>query len=250
MARYTSGDRLLETRTTADGTPLATLSLRHGKRARRRFAASFRSFFFSFSSPSVSALFPDSLARSRTDSRSPNFLGTTANSARETEATRSAAGEHRRRRKSGSTRARFLTSKWPFQDVAAFSEDSFDVKEWINRTFKSAEAQENKDVSRTGPPSPLPPISAPVARSAPRDRRCGARRPPNWRFPPARAPVVAHADPLLSKTLLFFALPRGSSAPDGGRYFYGLACLVPKIMSERYRRTINFPAYSAHLFVI
>jgi len=24
------------------------------------------------------------------------------------------------------------------------------VKEWINRTFKSAEAQENKDVSRTG----------------------------------------------------------------------------------------------------
>ncbi|XP_036140940.1 conserved oligomeric Golgi complex subunit 7 isoform X1 [Monomorium pharaonis] len=31
------------------------------------------------------------------------------------------------------------------QDVAAFSEDSFDVKEWINRTFKSTEAQENKD---------------------------------------------------------------------------------------------------------
>lgn len=57
----------------------------------------------------------------------------------------------------------FLTSKWPFQDVAAFSEDSFDVKEWINRTFKSAEAQENKDVSRTilGPPSPILSISVP-----------------------------------------------------------------------------------------
>ncbi|CAK9812034.1 Conserved oligomeric Golgi complex subunit 7 [Anthophora plagiata] len=30
-------------------------------------------------------------------------------------------------------------------DVSAFSEDSFDVKDWINKTFKSAEAQENKD---------------------------------------------------------------------------------------------------------
>ena len=30
-------------------------------------------------------------------------------------------------------------------DVSAFSEDTFDVKEWINKTFKSAEAQENKD---------------------------------------------------------------------------------------------------------
>ncbi|XP_020281658.1 conserved oligomeric Golgi complex subunit 7 isoform X1 [Pseudomyrmex gracilis] len=30
-------------------------------------------------------------------------------------------------------------------DVSAFSEETFDVKEWINRTFKSAEAQENKD---------------------------------------------------------------------------------------------------------
>ncbi|KAK2585977.1 hypothetical protein KPH14_010552 [Odynerus spinipes] len=30
-------------------------------------------------------------------------------------------------------------------DVSAFSEDTFDAKEWINRTFKSAEAQENKD---------------------------------------------------------------------------------------------------------
>lgn len=30
-------------------------------------------------------------------------------------------------------------------DVSAFSEDTFDAKEWINCTFKSAEAQENKD---------------------------------------------------------------------------------------------------------
>ncbi|KAG7190161.1 hypothetical protein KM043_006288 [Ampulex compressa] len=30
-------------------------------------------------------------------------------------------------------------------DVSAFSEDTFDVKDWINKTFKSAEAQENKD---------------------------------------------------------------------------------------------------------
>ncbi|XP_076681103.1 conserved oligomeric Golgi complex subunit 7 isoform X2 [Andrena cerasifolii] len=30
-------------------------------------------------------------------------------------------------------------------DVSAFSEDNFDVKDWINKTFKSAEAQENKD---------------------------------------------------------------------------------------------------------
>ncbi|KAH0950272.1 hypothetical protein HN011_010098 [Eciton burchellii] len=30
-------------------------------------------------------------------------------------------------------------------DVSAFSEDNFDVKEWINWTFKSAEAQKNKD---------------------------------------------------------------------------------------------------------
>ncbi|XP_015590425.1 conserved oligomeric Golgi complex subunit 7 isoform X2 [Cephus cinctus] len=30
-------------------------------------------------------------------------------------------------------------------DVSAFSDDSFDVKDWINKTFKSAEAQENKD---------------------------------------------------------------------------------------------------------
>jgi len=41
----------------------------------------------------------------------------------------------------------FLTSNPPFQDVSAFSEDNFDVKEWINWTFKSAEAQKNKDVS-------------------------------------------------------------------------------------------------------
>lgn len=32
------------------------------------------------------------------------------------------------------------------QDVAAFSDDNFEVKDWINKTFKSAEAQENKDV--------------------------------------------------------------------------------------------------------
>ncbi|KOC70338.1 Conserved oligomeric Golgi complex subunit 7, partial [Habropoda laboriosa] len=32
-----------------------------------------------------------------------------------------------------------------FQDVSAFSEDTFDVKDWINKTFKSTEAQENKD---------------------------------------------------------------------------------------------------------
>ncbi|OAD53599.1 Conserved oligomeric Golgi complex subunit 7, partial [Eufriesea mexicana] len=31
------------------------------------------------------------------------------------------------------------------QDVSAFSEDTFDVKGWINKTFKSTEAQENKD---------------------------------------------------------------------------------------------------------
>ncbi|XP_012250674.2 conserved oligomeric Golgi complex subunit 7 [Athalia rosae] len=30
-------------------------------------------------------------------------------------------------------------------DVSAFSDDNFDVKDWINKTFKSAEAQENKD---------------------------------------------------------------------------------------------------------
>ncbi|KAF7379665.1 hypothetical protein HZH68_016613 [Vespula germanica] len=30
-------------------------------------------------------------------------------------------------------------------DVSAFSEDTFDAKEWINKTFKSTEAQENKD---------------------------------------------------------------------------------------------------------
>ncbi|KAJ9600656.1 hypothetical protein L9F63_026203 [Diploptera punctata] len=30
-------------------------------------------------------------------------------------------------------------------DVAAFSEDNFEVKEWINKTFKSTEAQENRD---------------------------------------------------------------------------------------------------------
>ncbi|XP_017762611.1 PREDICTED: conserved oligomeric Golgi complex subunit 7 [Eufriesea mexicana] len=30
-------------------------------------------------------------------------------------------------------------------DVSAFSEDTFDVKGWINKTFKSTEAQENKD---------------------------------------------------------------------------------------------------------
>ncbi|KAI4489402.1 hypothetical protein M0802_011157 [Mischocyttarus mexicanus] len=30
-------------------------------------------------------------------------------------------------------------------DVSAFSEDTFDAKEWINKTFKSNEAQENKD---------------------------------------------------------------------------------------------------------
>lgn len=30
-------------------------------------------------------------------------------------------------------------------DVSAFSEDTFDAKEWINKTFKTAEAQENKD---------------------------------------------------------------------------------------------------------
>ncbi|KAF3427948.1 hypothetical protein E2986_06079, partial [Frieseomelitta varia] len=34
-------------------------------------------------------------------------------------------------------------------DVSAFSEDTFDVKDWINKTFKSVEAQENKDVSHT-----------------------------------------------------------------------------------------------------
>jgi hypothetical protein len=32
------------------------------------------------------------------------------------------------------------------QDVAAFSDDNFAVKDWINKTFKSAEAQENRDV--------------------------------------------------------------------------------------------------------
>ncbi|KDR16116.1 conserved oligomeric Golgi complex subunit 7 isoform X3 [Zootermopsis nevadensis] len=30
-------------------------------------------------------------------------------------------------------------------DVAAFSDDNFEVKNWINKTFKSAEAQENRD---------------------------------------------------------------------------------------------------------
>ncbi|XP_063222292.1 conserved oligomeric Golgi complex subunit 7 isoform X2 [Bacillus rossius redtenbacheri] len=30
-------------------------------------------------------------------------------------------------------------------DVAAFSEDNFEVKEWINKTFRSTEAQENRD---------------------------------------------------------------------------------------------------------
>lgn len=30
-------------------------------------------------------------------------------------------------------------------DVAAFSDDNFEVKDWINKTFKSAEAQENRD---------------------------------------------------------------------------------------------------------
>lgn len=33
------------------------------------------------------------------------------------------------------------------QDVAAFSDDNFEVKNWINKTFKSAEAQENRDVN-------------------------------------------------------------------------------------------------------
>ncbi|XP_021926091.1 conserved oligomeric Golgi complex subunit 7 isoform X2 [Zootermopsis nevadensis] len=32
-------------------------------------------------------------------------------------------------------------------DVAAFSDDNFEVKNWINKTFKSAEAQENRDVN-------------------------------------------------------------------------------------------------------
>ncbi|XP_046996397.1 conserved oligomeric Golgi complex subunit 7 isoform X1 [Schistocerca americana] len=30
-------------------------------------------------------------------------------------------------------------------DISAFSEDNFDVKEWINKTFRRAEAQENRD---------------------------------------------------------------------------------------------------------
>jgi len=30
--------------------------------------------------------------------------------------------------------------------VAAFSDVNFEVKDWINKTFKSAEAQENRDV--------------------------------------------------------------------------------------------------------
>lgn len=30
-------------------------------------------------------------------------------------------------------------------DVAAFSDDNFEVMDWINKTFKSAEAQENRD---------------------------------------------------------------------------------------------------------
>ncbi|KAK7872478.1 hypothetical protein R5R35_014269 [Gryllus longicercus] len=30
-------------------------------------------------------------------------------------------------------------------DVSAFSDENFDVKDWINKTFKSAEAQENRD---------------------------------------------------------------------------------------------------------
>jgi hypothetical protein len=33
------------------------------------------------------------------------------------------------------------------QDVAAFADDNFDEKEWINKIFKSTEAQENRDVS-------------------------------------------------------------------------------------------------------
>ncbi|XP_076226266.1 conserved oligomeric Golgi complex subunit 7 isoform X2 [Nomia melanderi] len=33
-------------------------------------------------------------------------------------------------------------------DVSAFSEDTFDVKDWINKTFKTAEAQENKDAEK------------------------------------------------------------------------------------------------------
>lgn len=36
---------------------------------------------------------------------------------------------------------------FPFQDLAAFSEDNFDPKEWINKTFKNAESQVSKEVS-------------------------------------------------------------------------------------------------------
>ena len=32
-----------------------------------------------------------------------------------------------------------------FQDVKAFSGDDFDVKEWINKTFKQPEASQNKE---------------------------------------------------------------------------------------------------------
>lgn len=30
--------------------------------------------------------------------------------------------------------------------MTVFSEDSFDTKDWINKTFKTEEARENKDV--------------------------------------------------------------------------------------------------------
>ncbi|RZF38842.1 hypothetical protein LSTR_LSTR015977, partial [Laodelphax striatellus] len=30
-------------------------------------------------------------------------------------------------------------------DISSFSDDNFEVKDWINQTFRTAEAQENKD---------------------------------------------------------------------------------------------------------
>lgn len=145
-------------------------------------------FFLPFPVLPFQRSFPDSLARPRTRGP-PNFLSPARLSAN----SGPRGGEVERWRAPTAEKERlyepvFLTSKWPFQDVAAFSEDSFDVKEWINRTFKSAEAQENKDVSRPGhrlrfrrSPSPLLRrirVATPVGRRTggfpTRPRRCSA----------------------------------------------------------------------------
>lgn len=115
----------------------------------------------------------------------------------------------------------FLTSKWSFQDVGAFSEDSFDVKEWINRTFKSAEAQENKDVSRTGHHPRLRRVLVPDARVA----LVVARRPSAAELAAAfplssAAPLLRDADRLFSETIrLFFRNTAERFLAPGGRNF-------------------------------